>query len=69
MPVEYDHELEKPALERTLGVPLYQDQLAELAVHVAGMTPIEGDRMRRASPAGTVSGRCRSGIAASLPGL
>ena len=47
-PVEYDHELEIPALERTLGVPLYQDQLAELAVHVAGMTPIEGDHMRRA---------------------
>ena len=47
-PVEYDHELEKPALERTLGVPLYQDQLAELAVHAAGMSPIEGDRMRRA---------------------
>ena len=47
-PVEYDHELEMPALERTLGVPLYQDQLAELAVHVAGMTPVEGDHMRRA---------------------
>lgn len=47
-PVVYDHPLEKEALERTLGVPLFQDQLAELAVHVAGMTPLEGDRMRRA---------------------
>lgn len=46
--VTYDHDLEEPALERTLGVPLFQDQLAELAVHVAGMTHIEGDRMRRA---------------------
>ncbi len=46
--VTYDHKSEKPALERTLGVPLFQDQLAELAVHVAGMTHIEGDRMRRA---------------------
>ncbi len=47
-PVVYDHPFEKEALERTLGVPLFQDQLAELAVHVAGMTPLEGDRMRRA---------------------
>lgn len=46
--ITYDHEYERPALERTLGVPLFQDQLAELAVHVAGMTHIEGDRMRRA---------------------
>lgn len=47
-PVTYDHPFEREALERTLGVPLFQDQLAELAVHVAGMTPLEGDRMRRA---------------------
>ena len=45
---QYDHPLEKAALERTYGVPLYQDQLMELAVHVAGFTPAEGDRMRRA---------------------
>ncbi len=47
-PVTYDHPLEQEALERTLGVPLFQDQLSELAVHVAGMTPLEGDQMRRA---------------------
>lgn len=47
-PVVYDHPFEQEALERTLGVPLFQDQLGELAVHVAGMTPLEGDRMRRA---------------------
>ncbi|MDA1258099.1 MAG: DNA polymerase III subunit alpha, partial [Chloroflexi bacterium] len=45
---DYDHPLEKPALERTYGVPLYQDQLMELGVHVAGFTPAEADRMRRA---------------------
>jgi error-prone DNA polymerase len=45
---QYDHPLEKAALERTYGVPLYQDQLMELAVHVGGFTPAEGDRMRRA---------------------
>jgi error-prone DNA polymerase len=46
--VHFDHKLEEEALGRTKGVPLFQDQLAELAVHVAGMTPLQGDRMRRA---------------------
>jgi len=45
---QFDHPLEKPALERTYGVPLYQDQLCELAMHVGGMSGIEGEQMRRA---------------------
>ena len=45
---QYDHPLEKKALERTYGVPLYQDQLAELAMYVAGMSAVDGDQMRRA---------------------
>ncbi len=44
----FDHELERAALGRTYGVPLYQDQLMELAIHVAGMPPSEADQMRRA---------------------
>ncbi|MDP2954711.1 MAG: error-prone DNA polymerase, partial [Chloroflexota bacterium] len=47
-PVTYDHALERPALERTLGVILYQDQVGELCVNVAGMTAREGDVLRRA---------------------
>jgi len=45
---DYDHPLERPALERTYGVVLYQDQLIELAIHVAGMSAADGDRIRRA---------------------
>ena len=45
---KFDHPLEKPALERTYGVPLYQDQLVELAMYVAGMSAVDGDQMRRA---------------------
>jgi len=45
---DYDHPLEEPALKRTYGVPLYQDQLVELGMHVAGMSAAEADRMRRA---------------------
>ncbi|MFC2004842.1 DNA polymerase III subunit alpha [Chloroflexota bacterium] len=47
-PVEYDHPLEKRSLERTLGVVLFQDQVNQLAIDVAGFAPSEADRMRRA---------------------
>jgi len=47
-PVTYDHPLEQRALERTLGVVLFQDQVNQLAIDVAGFAPSEADRMRRA---------------------
>jgi error-prone DNA polymerase len=47
-PITYDHPLEKRALERTLGVVLFQDQVNQLAIDVAGFAPSEGDRLRRA---------------------
>jgi error-prone DNA polymerase len=47
-PVAYDHPLEKRALERTLGVVLFQDQVNQLAIDVAGFAPSEADRLRRA---------------------
>jgi error-prone DNA polymerase len=47
-PVEYDHPLEKRALERTLGIVFFQDQVNQLAIDVAGFTSSEADRMRRA---------------------
>lgn len=46
-PVVYDHPLEKRALERTLGVVLFQDQVNQLAIDVAGFAPSEADRLRR----------------------
>ena len=47
-PVVYDHPLEKRALERTLGVVLFQDQVNQLAIDVAGFNPGKADQMRRA---------------------
>ena len=47
-PVDYDHDLEKRALERTLGVILFQDQVNQLAMDVAGFSPLEADQLRRA---------------------
>ena len=47
-PVTYDHPLEKRALERTLGIVLFQDQVNQLAIDVAGFNPGQADQMRRA---------------------
>src|SRR5690606_38851335 len=38
----------EPALSRTLGVPLSQEQMMQLAVDCAGFTPAESDRLRQA---------------------
>ena len=47
-PVSFDHPLEKRSLERTLGVVLFQDQLNQLAIDVAGFSPSKADILRRA---------------------
>ncbi len=47
-PVAFDHDLEKRALERTLGVILFQDQVNQLAIDVGGLSPSDADQLRRA---------------------
>ncbi|HHW83092.1 MAG TPA: error-prone DNA polymerase, partial [Actinomycetales bacterium] len=47
-PVTYLHELLKPALGKTLGVPLFQEQLMQIAIDVAGFSPAEADQLRKA---------------------
>jgi error-prone DNA polymerase len=46
--ITYLHEKMKPALERTLGVPLFQEQMMQLAIAVADFTADEADQLRRA---------------------
>ncbi len=46
--VTYPHPLMRNALEKTLGVPLFQEQLMQLAIDVAGFNPSEADQLRRA---------------------
>jgi len=36
------------ALGKTLGVPLFQEQMMQLAIDCAGFTPAEADRLRQA---------------------
>jgi error-prone DNA polymerase len=47
-PVQHLHPLLEPALARTLGVPLFQEQLMQMAIDVAGFSPAEADRLRQA---------------------
>ncbi|MGO9115328.1 MAG: error-prone DNA polymerase [Thermoguttaceae bacterium] len=47
-PVEFPNEAVRRVLEKTLGVPLFQEQAMRLAVEAAGFTPGEADQLRRA---------------------
>ena len=50
-PVTYPSEEVKQVLERTLGVPIFQEQVMQLAMVAAGFSPGEADRLRRSMAA------------------
>jgi error-prone DNA polymerase len=50
-PVSYPSEAVKGVLERTLGVPIFQEQVMQLAVVAADFTPGESDQLRRSMAA------------------
>jgi error-prone DNA polymerase len=50
-PVAYPSDAVRQVLERTLGVPIFQEQVMSLAVVAAGFTPGESDGLRRAMAA------------------
>ncbi|HXQ96113.1 MAG TPA: PHP domain-containing protein [Candidatus Acidoferrales bacterium] len=47
-PVSYLHPSLEPVLRETLGVILYQEQVMEIAIRVAGFSAVESDGFRRA---------------------
>ncbi len=47
-PVKYPHPLTEPILAKTLGVPVFQEQLMEMARVCAGYSPGQSDRLRQA---------------------
>lgn len=49
--VIYPSEALKPVLERTLGIPIFQEQVMQIAMVAADFTPGEADRLRRAMAA------------------
>jgi len=71
-PVTYPHPSLIPALRRTLGVPLFQEQLLRMAMVVANFSGAEADELRRAvgmrrswERMKTLEGRLRSGMTAN----
>jgi error-prone DNA polymerase len=71
-PVDYPSPEVKRVLQRTLGVPIFQEQVMELAMVAAGFTPGEADRLRRSMAAWKRSGglepfeqRLKSGMKAN----
>jgi error-prone DNA polymerase len=71
-PVDYPSAEVKRVLQRTLGVPIFQEQVMELAMVAAGFTPGEADRLRRSMAAWKRSGglepfeeRLKSGMKAN----
>ncbi|HEY6064921.1 MAG TPA: error-prone DNA polymerase [Thermoanaerobaculia bacterium] len=69
-PVEYPHPCLEPILKRTLGVPLFQEQLLKIAMVAAGFTGGEAEELRRAmgfkrsqERMGAIEARLRSGMA------
>jgi error-prone DNA polymerase len=66
----YAHPMLKEPLARTLGIPLFQEQLMEIAITVAGFSPAEADKLRRAMGSkrgieeiATLKGRLYEGMA------
>jgi error-prone DNA polymerase len=49
--IEYANGALKPALERTLGVPIFQEQVMQIAMIAAGFSAEEADRLRRSMAA------------------
>ncbi len=50
-PVTYPSAAVKSVLDRTLGVPIFQEQVMQLAIVAAGFTPGEADHLRRSMAA------------------
>src|SRR5258708_39830899 len=68
-PIEYAHPLLEPVLKRTLGVPLFQEQLLKMAMICAGFSGGEAEELRRAvgfkrsgGRLGDIEGKLRRGM-------
>ena len=55
-PIDIPHPALEPILRKTLGVPLFQEQVMKIAIVLAGFTPGESDELRRAIGAWRSSG-------------
>jgi error-prone DNA polymerase len=51
LPIQYESPALEAALERTLGIPIFQEQVMQIAMVAAGFTATEADGLRRAMAA------------------
>jgi error-prone DNA polymerase len=51
LPLQLPNEALRPALARTLGIPIFQEQVMQIAILAAGFTPGEADGLRRSMAA------------------
>ena len=58
--VKYPHPLLEAILKRTLGVPLFQEQVMQIAICAAGYLPSEADQLRRDMAAWRKNGRLQA---------
>jgi error-prone DNA polymerase len=55
-PVLYESEALRPALQRTLGIPIFQEQVMQISMIAAGFSADEADQLRRSMAAWKRSG-------------
>jgi error-prone DNA polymerase len=67
--VAYPHPKLREILSRTLGVPLFQEQLMRIAIELGGFSPGEADQLRRAIGAWRASGSIQKVAERLLRGL
>jgi error-prone DNA polymerase len=65
--VSYPHPKLERILKKTLGVPIFQEQVMKLAVEAAGYTPGEADQLRRDMAAWRRSGRIEKHRSRMIP--
>jgi error-prone DNA polymerase len=65
---QHAHPLLAGSLDRTLGVPLFQEQVMQMAVDVASFTPAEADQLRRAMGAKRSSAKMKALMARFFAG-
>jgi error-prone DNA polymerase len=54
--IQYENDALKPALERTLGIPIFQEQVMQISMIAAGFSADEADQLRRSMAAWKRSG-------------
>ena len=68
-PVSYPSEALREALGRTLGVPIFQEQVMQIAVLAAGFSPGEADQLRRSMAAWKRKGGLEKSYAKLVDGM